>query len=69
MTTQKKKHASLERRDADRFQTSSELAVQLQHQFQECQLHMAVARDTALPTVLVGSEVQGAIPFWPNLSP
>jgi hypothetical protein len=46
MTMQKKKHASLARCDADRLQTSSELAVQLQHQFQECQLPMAVVLDT-----------------------
>ncbi len=35
MTTQKENHAHLERCHADRLQTFSELAVQLQHQFQE----------------------------------
>jgi hypothetical protein len=47
MTTQKKKHTCLERRHADRLQTSSELAVQLQHQFQQRQLLMDVVLDTA----------------------
>jgi hypothetical protein len=46
MTTQKENHAHLERRHADRLQTFSELAVQLQHQFQECQLFMTVVLDT-----------------------
>lgn len=47
MTTQKEEHASFERRHTNRFQTFSELPVQLQHQFQECQLLMAVVIDTS----------------------
>jgi hypothetical protein len=46
MTTQEQKYASLERRYTDRFQPSSEVAVQLQHQLQECQLFMAVVLDS-----------------------
>jgi hypothetical protein len=46
LTTQEEDHAGLERRHADQIQTSSELAVQLQHQFQEGQFLMAVVLDT-----------------------
>ena len=37
ITTQKQKHPSLERCYADRLQTSSEIAVQLHYDFEECQ--------------------------------
>src|SRR5512143_1751901 len=47
MTTQKQKYPSLEWRHANRLQPSSQLAVQLQHQFQECQLLIALVCDTS----------------------
>lgn len=47
MSTQHKQDASLERRHMDRLQAFSELAVQLQHQFQECHFLTAHVFDTA----------------------
>jgi len=55
MTAYKEEHACLEWGYADRLQTSSKLTVQLQHQFQECQLLMAF--------VLNASHGQCVVPF------